>query len=551
MQVPDDFGYSPVATLAHVGSRVASWRHAAFWAAWEKAVSAWSPALREIKHSGADSTDPTATHQFESLGHAAIGGILVEPAPGTPVRAVLVALHGYERVGPLAGEPERWEGLAERGLATLAIRVRGFPGSTAGCGLLTDDPRGWVCHGLESLIASEDAPPSVQVASWVVPLAVADVVNAARAMRRRYGSQCPLFLHGESLGGGLAVMAAARGKRLAQVDRVAIGLPSLGDWEWRLGRGGAVPRVAGASGAGFHIGSAWLGHQSSPERFRAAIGIADAVVHAVEVRAPTLCKLAVRDDIVPAPSAAAVYNAIGTDPVAKWRFVTPYGHFDGGIRNARRHAIFDQVVELFLDPSRSAAESAAAFEGVLESGERLPEQAEGMLARRPSATRRGVDSPLFTAPGSGVPESDSPPAAGDAGVEEAVAVERRLCEAYRSAGRTLDDLPYTREFESIVMSVRAGGSVMTDRDVLHRLQTIRKSGRLPRLGRSGTAKPAVALEDETLLVELVEEAVGSLGHRDQLPYSDPFDRLVWRFNEKTGRSLGPHDVWRLVATLSK
>ncbi|HRJ50853.1 MAG TPA: hypothetical protein PKU91_09975, partial [Phycisphaerales bacterium] len=296
----------------------------------------------------------------------------------------------------------------------------------------------------------------------------------------------------------------------------------------------------------------WLGHRSSPERFRAAIGIADAVVHAAEVRAPTLCKLAERDDVVPAPSAAAVYNAIGTDPVAKWRFVTPYGHFDGGIRNARRHAIFDKVVELFLDPSRSVAESAAAFEGVLESGDRLAEPAEGMLARRASATRRGADLPLFTAPGSVAPrESDCPPAAGDAGVDAPVAFERVLCEAYRSAGRTLDDLPYTREFDSIAMSVRAGGSAMTDREVLHRLHTIRKSGRLPRLGRSGTVKPAVTSEDEALLVDLVEEAVGSLGHRDQLPYSDPFDRLVWRFNEKTGRSLGPHDVWRLVATLSK
>jgi len=45
--------------------------------------------------------------------------------------------------------------------------------------------------------------------------------------------------------------------------------------------------------------------------------------------------------------------------------------------------------------------------------------------------------------------------------------------------------------------------------------------------------------------------VGSLGQRDQLPYSEQSGPLVAAFNQQTGRDLTPHDVWRLVAKLAK
>lgn len=129
--------------------------------------------------------------------------------------------------------------------------------------------------------------------------------------------------------------------------------------------------------------------------------------------------------------------------------------------------------------------------------------------------------------------------------------DRALVEAYQREGRTLDDLPYTPEFDRIVAAFRAVEPRASHRDVLHRLQNIRKAGRLPRLGRARSAPPAVTPEELALLGELVVDAAGSLGQRDTLPYSPAFDRLVERFNAGAGRALTPHDVWRLVARLAK
>ena len=58
-------------------------------------------------------------------------------------------------------------------------------------------------------------------------------------------------------------------------------------------------------------------------------------------------------------------------------------------------------------------------------------------------------------------------------------------------------------------------------------------------------------KEEKSLEEMVISAVGSLGQRDQLPFTPAFDTLVESFNEKTGRSLDPHGVWRLIAKLAK
>lgn len=130
--------------------------------------------------------------------------------------------------------------------------------------------------------------------------------------------------------------------------------------------------------------------------------------------------------------------------------------------------------------------------------------------------------------------------------------DRALIEAYARAGRTLDDLPYTPEFDAILAQFRRVQPDATPRDVLQRLQNIRKAGRLPRLGRAWSPPPRLStIEELAILNGLVVESVGSLGQRDQLPYTPTFDRLVERFNARTGRALTPHDVWRLVARLAK
>lgn len=130
--------------------------------------------------------------------------------------------------------------------------------------------------------------------------------------------------------------------------------------------------------------------------------------------------------------------------------------------------------------------------------------------------------------------------------------EQRLVEAYMNAGRTLDDLPYTDEFERLFIEVKPFAGERERKEVFHRLHNLRKAKRLPRLGRSGAAAPPhITPEDEELLSTLVVEQVGSLGQRDQLPYDPRFDRVVESFITRTGRQLAPRDLWRLIAKLAK
>jgi hypothetical protein len=117
--------------------------------------------------------------------------------------------------------------------------------------------------------------------------------------------------------------------------------------------------------------------------------------------------------------------------------------------------------------------------------------------------------------------------------------DRRLVGAYVEVGRTLDDLPYTDEFERVMEKSGEGDR----RWVLHRLQNLRKAKKLPRLGRGESASVKVTEAEEGALRALVE--------RDQLLYDPKFDGIVEAFNAKTGRTLSLHDAWRLIAKLAK
>lgn len=124
-----------------------------------------------------------------------------------------------------------------------------------------------------------------------------------------------------------------------------------------------------------------------------------------------------------------------------------------------------------------------------------------------------------------------------------------LISVFRKQGRTLDDLPYTPEFETLYAAVGDGMGARSD--VFHRLHNLRKAGRLPRMGRAASPPPRIAAAHETMLVTLVEDAVGSLSKRDQLIYAPQFDELVAAFNSLAGLNLATHDVWRIVAKLAK
>jgi hypothetical protein len=126
-----------------------------------------------------------------------------------------------------------------------------------------------------------------------------------------------------------------------------------------------------------------------------------------------------------------------------------------------------------------------------------------------------------------------------------------LVAAYERTALTLDDLPYTPEFESLIEMLRQGDPGVDRREVFHRLHTLRKAGRLPRMGRGRSSPPRLGPDHEALLVGLVEASAGSLGQRDRLPYTAGFEDVAAAFARRTGLGLAHHDLWRVIAKLAK
>ncbi|HVU64786.1 MAG TPA: argininosuccinate lyase, partial [Phycisphaerales bacterium] len=126
-----------------------------------------------------------------------------------------------------------------------------------------------------------------------------------------------------------------------------------------------------------------------------------------------------------------------------------------------------------------------------------------------------------------------------------------LINGYKSCGRTLDDLPYTDEFETLFTRVQPARPDLDKYTLFRRLHNLRKAGKLPKTGHTATLPVKLQPKEESWLRDRVTQLVGSLGQRDQLPYDPRFDTLVEEFNAHTGRTLSPHDTWRVVAKLAK
>ncbi|MHC5001816.1 MAG: acetylxylan esterase [Planctomycetota bacterium] len=315
ISAPEDYGMTAEQTLGHRTEALPSEEHEAFWAVVREAVCA----LPRHFHGAIDA--PVNQVLLRSLDDVQIVGELRRPE-GVP-RAIVVTTHGYVVSDEPGDEIDAW---TERGLAVLRLRVRGFPPSIAELGELG---AGWILHGIES------------AESWVMRGAVVDVVLGCRAARAQLPG-LPLMLHGESFGGGLAVIAAAQLAALDEPpDRLAVSLPSLGDWTWRLGRY--------CNGSGGLVNMLLESLRDEHDPVLRSLRLFDAAVHATSVRCPALARLAHLDDTVPAPAAAAVVNALAGRPV--WRFVTRYGHFDGGIADARRQIGFQRLIPDFFDPA--------------------------------------------------------------------------------------------------------------------------------------------------------------------------------------------------------
>jgi cephalosporin-C deacetylase-like acetyl esterase len=356
-----------VRVMAHVGDRTPSPEHSVFWKTWFQSLIETTPEL--CARTDPDPSDPSATHEFVSRGDVRIGCTLVVPE-SAPIRAALVCVHGAGTPDALEHEARRWRGVAEKGVAVLCVRVRGFPGSRTdieGRGIgFTSDERGWFTRGL-----SEDEPNR-----WVVPHMVSDVCNAARVMRnallgRDESGRCltlgaeldaaPVYLHGVSLGGGLGVIAAAQlsGRVVGEpvIERIALRWPSMGAMGWRL----AHTR----SGLAEVIHEALEAHPDRREALLDRLRLCDPVVHGRRVRVPTLALLAAHDDVVPGEAAAAVYNAIEADPGRKWRMCIERGHMEGDVALTKRIATFNRALEDFFDPARRPLDSMHAWDSEL------------------------------------------------------------------------------------------------------------------------------------------------------------------------------------------
>lgn len=358
---PDDFGLDWIETLSSVSHAGRSPLHGAFWRQWHRDLEEREPVLQPVRADD-DPSDPTITHTFEGSRSVPIGCRL--RYPDEPPRAIEILLHGYEDPPTMAESIDRTPHAP--GVLVIAMRMRGYAGSRTRVGDLKARELGWITHGLEE---PEESGPSMT--EWVLSHAIADVLLGVRAARELIGRGTPVYLRGESFGGGLAVIAAARACEMAgsdpgqTIDRIAVGLPTFGDWRWRFDR--VHPNSPGSGG---ELKRYLLASHEGAEGMEKLLDLFDAALHAEHLDCPALFKVALRDEVVPAPTQSAIYNAIGTPPGLKGRFVTRYGHFDGGLTDLRRHAMFERISAEFLDPAQNPMDVLAKWEDVMTHGVR-------------------------------------------------------------------------------------------------------------------------------------------------------------------------------------
>ncbi|MCR9074730.1 MAG: acetylxylan esterase [bacterium] len=361
-----------VRTFSHIGDPVPVSDHGPFWKHWFDALVDHTPVLKRRETS--DPSDLSATHEFDSAGGVTIGARLVLPGDGRPVRASLVTVHGDMPPDPLDVNARRWQRVADRGVAVLLMRLRGYPGSRTSCGdlvKLNEHGNTWITQGFDAESHDE----------WILPKGVADVCNACRVMRnallhRNTDTDIAVdesvdhpgvYLHGSSLGGGLAVISAGQliGKLRGEsiIDRLAIAMPSLGDWATRL---------SAPSGAALQIRRVIDANPDRREELLDRLKLCDAIVHGRRVRVPTLAMLARVDAVVPPHCAAAVFNSIDADPGRKWRFLIDHGHHEGDAATNRRIALYRRALCDFFDPTLAPIRSIDPWECVMHEGHRPP-----------------------------------------------------------------------------------------------------------------------------------------------------------------------------------
>lgn len=255
---------------------------------------------------------------------------------GTP-RAVIIALHGFNDYSRAFEKPGAY--LATRGIATYAFDQRGF-GNAPNRGL-------WAGHHTM----------------------VADAAAAVSVIRSRHPGQ-PIFVAGESMGGAIAMIAAARG--LLKADGLILVAPALRGRRYI----GAFPRA-----------TLWLGVRTIPwypltgqglriqasdnipmlralgadpliikeTRVDAIKGLVDtmdaAIVSATAIRTPSLVLYGTRDELVPRKPTFDMIAAL--PPEINHRPAVYRSGWHLLLRDLKAQIVLDDIVAWITD--RSAA----------------------------------------------------------------------------------------------------------------------------------------------------------------------------------------------------
>lgn len=143
--------------------------------------------------------DPVFAPKFESADFVASDGahLPLRIWEAAEAHAVIVGLHGFNDYSNAFDMPGRW--FAERGITVYAFDQRGF-GRAPGRGL------------------------------WAGEARMADDLDAVVALVRAAHPGLPVYLLGESMGGGVAMRAFAA-SQVPEVDGVILAAPAV--WGWR------------------------------------------------------------------------------------------------------------------------------------------------------------------------------------------------------------------------------------------------------------------------------------------------------------------------------
>jgi acylglycerol lipase len=284
--------------------------------------------------------------------------------PAGPVKAVILALHGFNDYSNAFAEPAKaW---AARGIATYAFDQRGFGGAP--------DRGSW---------AGE---------AWLA----GDAITAIRILRARYPGR-PLYLLGESMGGAVAILAATgaisaavagpTGMSAAAVDGVVLSAPAV----WGRAAMDLVARLAlfagvrlfpemMLTGRGLRI----LASDNLPmlralgrdpmvlkgARVATVFGLVDlmddALAAAPRLTAPTLLMYGAHDQVVP------------REPIGEF-----VAHLPANPGHSRSLAYYPHGYHLLLRDLDGAAVAGDVAHWVLDRGAPLPSHADAAARTRP------------------------------------------------------------------------------------------------------------------------------------------------------------------------